>query len=339
MRDSNNLDFLTKARFLNKPFYVTMELTYRCNLSCIHCYLGGVESGELSTKEVCSLIDQLAEEGCFQLILTGGEALLREDFFEIAAHGRRNNLALSLISNGILINEEIAAHLKELSFQDVSISIYGMLSHDFITGMPGSLEKSLAAIRFLVDNKLKVQIKTPVMTINAEEIQELGELCDKMGVEFQPNPAITGRISGLMDTVSLRMNDSQLGDFLRLQAQRKVKYSGLRTFCNTGRTMAAISPQGDVYPCISLREKVGSIRERSFRDIWMKSPYLNWLRDLELADLEDCIGCETREYCQLCPGESRSEEGSILERHEYSCQIAHAIKEIYTQQKLWLPSN
>jgi len=132
------------------PFKVDWEITYRCNLRCAHCYQTGTSgdkaSGdkELTTEEIYSALDELADLACLYLTLTGGEILLRDDFFDIAKYARKKEFAIRLFTNGTLIDEKIADKIKILSPLSVEISLYGMdrLVHEDITKIPGSHEKT-----------------------------------------------------------------------------------------------------------------------------------------------------------------------------------------------------
>lgn len=322
MRITAGHNFLSKAREKLLPFYATMELTYRCNLSCIHCYLRDDRSEEMPAGEIMTVIDQLVQQGAFHLIFTGGEPLLRHDFFDIAAYARKKNLALSLMSNGTLIGEEEAGIIRELSFQDVSISIYGFEVHDLVTGVPGSLVQSMEAVRLLRQRNVAVQVKTPVMTLNVQEIEKLGKWCDEVGAGFLPNPDITVRTNGSRLPLDFRLRAEQLPGYLAVRRRQGEQVPGWHDVCNAGRSIVAISPAGDVFPCVALRQKVGNVRVESFAQIWNHAPYLHWLRGLTLKDFYECASCDVRASCVLCPGETLAEEGDFLAPHRASCQIA-----------------
>src|SRR5262249_49386374 len=138
-----------RAQQLSVPISAHMDLTYRCNERCVHCYLDHDDRGEMSTAEVTSLLDQMAEAGAFFLTLSGGEPLMRKDFFEIVEHARRRMFNVKLKTNGLLIDEAKAIRLRELGVETVQISVYSHRSeiHDAITKIPGSLGRTIEAIR------------------------------------------------------------------------------------------------------------------------------------------------------------------------------------------------
>src|SRR6266480_7026022 len=113
-----------RAFALGVPLSVQLDLTYRCNERCIHCYLDHHDHGEMTTAEIKDLLDQMAEAGVFYLTISGGEILMRRDFFEILEHARLRTFCIKLKTNGVLIREKEAQRLRELRVESVQISIY-----------------------------------------------------------------------------------------------------------------------------------------------------------------------------------------------------------------------
>src|SRR6478672_1295511 len=144
-------DVTSKAFRLNVPLNVQLDLTYRCNERCIHCYLDHHDHGEMTTAEIKDLLDQMAAAGVFYLTISGGEILMRRDFFEILEHARLRTFCIKLKTNVILIRKQEADRIKALGVESVQISIYSHQPevHDAITKLPGSLEQSIEAIRRL----------------------------------------------------------------------------------------------------------------------------------------------------------------------------------------------
>lgn len=322
MMEKGYQEFAHKARRESIPLYATFELTYRCNLRCVHCYLAEQNRHELSTGEICEIIDQLAAAGTLELCFTGGEALMRPDFYTIAAYARRRQMACSLLSNGTLINESAAEMIKSLHFKDVSISIYGIETHDLVTGVPGSFARSYRAVKLLKENSVAVKVKTPVMNINIHELEKLAALCADLAVDFLPNPSLTPKTGGSQEPLRYRLNDRELKHFIAWQELSGSGNHGFQKVCNAGRCMVSISPHGDVMPCVALRHVVGSLKKERFSQIWHNADYLKWLRSLTLADFKECFGCRWRETCSLCPAETLAEEEDYLAAHRDACRAA-----------------
>src|SRR5207248_2806393 len=155
------------ARTVRKrlPLSVQFDLTYRCNERCVHCYLDHDDHGELTTEEVKDVLDQLAAAGTLFLVFSGGELLLRHDFFELLAYARALQFDVKLKSNAVLIKRAEAIRIRDLGVRQVQVSIYSHRPeiHDAITKVPGSLERSLHAIRLLKAEGLHVAMANVLM--------------------------------------------------------------------------------------------------------------------------------------------------------------------------------
>src|SRR5450755_3461189 len=108
-----------KALKLNIPLSVQLDLTYRCNERCIHCYLDHDDHGEMTTVEIKDLLDQMAAAGVFYLTISGGEILMRRDFFEILEHARARTFCVKLKTNGVLIHEKEAERIRALNVDSI----------------------------------------------------------------------------------------------------------------------------------------------------------------------------------------------------------------------------
>src|SRR5690349_1451851 len=149
-----------RALELGLPVSVHLDVTYRCNERCVHCYLDHDDYGEMTTTEICDVLDQLAEAGVFFLTLSGGEVLMRMDFFQILEHARSRLFCVTIKTNAFMIREREADRIHDLGVETVQVSIYSHRPevHDAITKLPGSLKRSIAGIRLLRSRELKVTI-------------------------------------------------------------------------------------------------------------------------------------------------------------------------------------
>jgi AdoMet-dependent heme synthase len=171
-------EMTVKALGLNIPLSVQLDLTYRCNERCVHCYLDHNDKGEMTTAEIQRLLNEMAEAGVFILTLSGGEIFLRKDFFEILEYARRRlTFCVKLKTNAILI--------RELGVESIQISIYSHRPevHDAITLVPGSLKRSLDAIRFLKSQGLRVIIANVLMIQNLADYPGVRALAAELGVD------------------------------------------------------------------------------------------------------------------------------------------------------------
>jgi MoaA/NifB/PqqE/SkfB family radical SAM enzyme len=191
-------EMTAKALKMNIPLSVQLDLTYRCNERCVHCYLDHHDHGEMSTAEIKNLLDQMADAGVFYLTISGGEILMRRDFFEILEYARLRTFCIKLKTNGILIRKKEADRIKALGVESVQISIYSHVPevHDAITKLPGSLEQSIEAIRRLRAHGIQVTMANVLMVQNANDYAGVRALAAELGAQFIMDPMITPMMDG-----------------------------------------------------------------------------------------------------------------------------------------------
>jgi len=309
-------EIAAKALKLGTPLSVHLDLTYRCNERCIHCYLDHEDHGEMSTAEIKYLLDQLADAGVFFLTLSGGEILLRKDFFEILSYARELAFCIKLKSNAIMIRESEARRIRSLGVESIQVSIYSHRSevHDAITKVPGSLRRSVDAIRFLKFHQLKVIIANVLMTENRNDYPGVKALAAELGVECTLDPTITPKMDGDRSILGLNAGHAALQNLFRdpLLVGDVEQYCSLPANadadvledvpCSAGHTACYVSPYGDVYPCVQFPFPSGNLRRSSFIDIWRHSDALNEVRSIRLRDLPSCSHCVHVSACTRCPG-------------------------------------
>jgi radical SAM protein with 4Fe4S-binding SPASM domain len=169
------------------PFLVVWDFTHKCNLSCKHCYSdsGTARETELSTPEAIAVVDQLADAGVTALAFSGGEPLMRKDFFEVAAHAVKRGLYVSVATNGTLLTREMARKLKQAQIHYVEISIDGATAktHDEFRGVPGAFDKAVAGLKNCVAEDLCACIATTATKNNLEEMPAIVDLAEDIGAE------------------------------------------------------------------------------------------------------------------------------------------------------------
>src|SRR5215471_20763463 len=214
-------DLILRTVERHLPFSVHLDLTYRCNERCVHCYLDHQDYGEMTTAEIKHLLDEMADAGVFILTLSGGEILLRKDFFEILEYARiERQFCVRLKTNAIMIRESEAARLREIGVESIQISIYSHRAevHDGITLVAGSLKRSLDAARFLKSQELRVIFANVLMAQNLEDYQSVRALAAEMGVESTLDPTITPMMDGDRSVLRLGVNQATLRQFFRDEA-------------------------------------------------------------------------------------------------------------------------
>jgi radical SAM protein with 4Fe4S-binding SPASM domain len=306
-----------KALARNIPLSVQVDLTYRCNERCVHCYLDHDDHGEMTTAEIKHLLEEMAEAGVFILTLSGGEIFLRKDFFEILEYARRKLLfCVKLKTNAILIREREAARIRDLGVESIQISIYSHRPevHDAITLVPGSLQRSIDAIRFLKAQGLRVVIANVLMIQNVQDYRGVRALAEELGVECTLDPTITPMMDGDRGVLNLGIGQSDLQEVFRdaslvgdveefCAIAAPANESALQALpCSAGHTNCYVSPYGEVFPCVQFPLPTGNVRQQRFIDIWRHSDRMNEVRSIRLKDLTTCTACTHVSGCTRCPG-------------------------------------
>jgi len=306
-----------KALARNIPLSVQLDLTYRCNERCVHCYLDHEDHGEMTTAEIKDLLDEMADAGVFILTLSGGEIFLRKDFFEILKYARfERQFCVKLKTNAIMIREREAAQLREIGVESIQISIYSHRAevHDAITLVPGSLQRSLEAARFLKSQGLRVVFANVLMVQNLQDYKGVRALAEELGVECTLDPTITPMMDGDRSVLRLGVNQEALSQVFRDQAlvgdvdefcaiAAPADENALSALpCSAGHTACYVSPYGDVFPCVQFPLPTGNIRKQRFLDIWRYSERMNEVRSIRLKDLTTCTSCSHVGSCTRCPG-------------------------------------
>lgn len=305
-----------RALDLGVPLSVHLDLTYRCNERCVHCYLDHDDHGEMTTAEIFDLLAQLADAQVFFLTLSGGEVLMRRDFFAIVEKARQLLFNVKVKTNGVMVRESEAARLRELGVEQVQISVYSHRPeiHDSITKLPGSLERTLRGIRVLKSQGLKVSISNVVMSTNFADQRGVMMLARELGAEYTLDPTITPKLDGDTSVLTLRIPGGELNQiFHDPELVGNVEefcapppppgedvMQGLP--CSAGHTACYISPYGDVFPCVQFPLPTGNVRRQKFIDIWRDSPQLEEVRSIRAKDLPTCSTCAHVGTCTRCPG-------------------------------------
>jgi AdoMet-dependent heme synthase len=306
-----------RALARNIPLSVQLDLTYRCNERCVHCYLDHDDHGEMTTAEIKHLLKEMADAGVFILTLSGGEIFMRKDFFELLEYARRElTFCVKLKTNAVMIREREAARIRDLGVQSIQISIYSHRPevHDAITLVPGSLKRSLDAIRFLKSQGLRVVMANVLMTHNMHDYNGVRALAEEMGVESTLDPTITPMMDGDRSVLSLNVDQSVMHQVFRdkgligdveefCAVQAPPDENALENLpCSAGHTTCYVSPYGDVYPCVQFPYTTGNVRQQRFLDIWRHSDRMNEVRAIRLKHLTGCSSCVHGGSCSRCPG-------------------------------------
>jgi AdoMet-dependent heme synthase len=322
-----------RAMKLGVPLSVHIDVTYRCNERCQHCYLDHDDHGEMTTAEIKDVLDQLAEAGVFFLVFSGGEVFMRRDFLELVEYARNLMFNVKVKTNGVMIHEYEARRMRELGVEQVQISVYSHRPevHDAITKLPGSLKRTIDSIKFLKAQGLKVTVSNVLMTYNRDDHRATQKLAKELGVSYTLDPTVTPKMDGDTSVLALRVDADNLDELFAdpelvgnpeefcakpgpVDEDTMEGYS-----CSAGHTACYITPYADVFPCVQFPLPTGNLRKQKFIDIWKHSPQLAEVRSIKVKDLTVCSSCSHAGTCTRCPGLAYM-EGSMRGPSSSDCE-------------------
>ena len=328
------------------PLEVSIEVTRRCPLECLHCYnnlpMGDLNARnqELSKEEHFRLLDQLVEMGAFWLLYSGGEIFARKDFLEIYTYAKQKGFLITLFTNGILINERIADHLLEWPPFAIEITLYGRTkkTYETLTGMPGSYERCLRGIELLRERGLPLKLKTVPTTVNKHEVFAMKRFAEEeLGLEFkfdaQVNPRVDCSQSPLAvrlspeEVVALDMHSPKAADEYRELAERDINstpslsHTDTVYFCGGGMKAFAVDPYGRMSICVISQQETYDIRQGSVKEGWEK--FLLAVRTRKRTRLTKCQQCRIQSLCGMCPANGELESGDKETPVAFLCEVAH----------------
>ncbi|HOS98392.1 MAG TPA: radical SAM protein [Deltaproteobacteria bacterium] len=317
------------------PHVLAWELTRACNLNCVHCRASATNSpaeDELTTKEGMTLLDDLARGGTRLVILSGGEALVRPDVFELAARGTSLGLRMTLATNGSPVTESVARNLLDAGIARVSVSLDGVTAgvHDAFRGLGGAFAMAMRGIEILLAHGIPVQVNTTVAAANIHEMGLFPEFLEHIGVMawhvFFLVP--TGRGHDV-EPAKVAQYRRMLEDFhgasrsARIECKATCAPQYYRMFeeqggsaptkgCLAGTGFGFVSATGVVQPCGFLQIDCGSIRRTPLQEIWETSETLRALRDADRL-LGKCGTCGFTAVCGGCRARAYEVRGDALQ--------------------------
>lgn len=176
---------VTRPQQFGAPFLVVWDFTHACNLKCKHCYQRAEKPmpDELTTEEAKRLVKELADADVVALAFSGGEPLMRKDFFEVAEYARSLGVYVAVATNGTLITKEVARKLKDIDVDYVEISVDGANAetHDGFRGVPGMFDRSIEGVKNCVEVGLFTAIATTATEHNVDEMQDIYKMAKDLG--------------------------------------------------------------------------------------------------------------------------------------------------------------
>ena len=334
----------SEGRRRRVPMSGGFALTHRCNLACQHCYAGPDRSGRephVATERWLSLVDEVADAGCLFFLLTGGEPLLHPDFRRVYRHAKERGMYVTVFTNGTLIDDTIMRLFKELPPHAVEISLYGDTAetNDAITGVTGSFDRACRGVERLLEEGMKVRLKSILMKPNLATFSALRALAEETyGVHFRMDGAMMPRLNGDRAPLALRVSPAaiaevEMSDSVAREKWLRVQRDGARLNpsprlyeCGAGVIGFHVDADGMLLPCLTTQNIAYDLKSGSFAAGW---DYVVKTMDAQLAaaDLE-CASCSNSVMCGWCPSYSLMENGDANRKSEFLCELGKCRREL-----------
>ena len=322
-----------------------VNLTTQCNLDCRHCYRVSerrTPKEELTTGQWLDVFRQAADLGALFVTFSGGEPLLRPDFDELIAGARQLKFAVSVLTNGTLVDRRTADRLAGFSPMRVQVSLYGDTAevHDTVTGVPGSHRKTLQAAEWLVEREVPVIVMIILMESNAAQVSAMLGTVRDLGAVPQVALLLTAGLDGNLGPTRARATDAQLEALARdreilatvseipdpaCPEERSAEATKMN-MCEAGVTVLCVNADGTVWPCLTLPLEAGCVPEQPLEEIWRGAAVFQELRRSTWDDLLGCAGCELTPWCYRCPGDALAEGGGLRGISPEACRVARMLR-------------
>ncbi|ANY07200.1 mycofactocin radical SAM maturase [Pseudonocardia sp. HH130630-07] len=303
---------------LNSPICLTWELTYACNLACVHCLSssGRRDPRELSTAEAKAVIDELQRMQVFYINIGGGEPTVRPDFWELLDYAIAHDVGVKFSTNGVKLDKARAAQLAATDYVDIQISMDGATAevNDHVRG-PGSFDTAITALENLAEAGFAAPKISVVMTReNVGQLDEFKAIADKYGAQLRiTRLRPSGRGADVWDELHpTQAQQRELYDWLVAHGDQVLtgdSFFHLSAYgealpglnlCGAGRVVCLIDPVGDVYACpFAIHENflAGNVRSPGgFAEVWANSELFRDLRQPQTGGA--CMSCAHYDACQ-----------------------------------------
>lgn len=306
----NEIDNKKENQF-SAPLKISMNLTKRCNLRCKQCFSdsGEIKAQELTTKEMFKLFDDMNKYGTFFICLGGGEPLTRPDLLEILEYGEKKQLAISIVSNGLLLTRELIEKLNKVELDTFWVSLDGLEeNHEMLRGKT-TFKKALASLQLLKNYyKGKTAIRISLNKYNVGEYKELIKIAEEYNIDLiRFTPIISfGRAKNENLTIDQEQYIEFLKNIKKVKSKVEIVYPtkptpqkiwiGTNGFgCHCGKEAIWIDEIGNYSPCIFWGDKyiLGNIKEKSYMELWNDS-----LISANITGNKTCENCKNYKVCR-----------------------------------------
>jgi radical SAM protein with 4Fe4S-binding SPASM domain len=325
-----------KALQTRRPEGMTFELTYGCNLRCVHCYNPTHRAlpHELTTSEICALLNQIADLGVLTVTFTGGEPSVRPDIGDILRHARRQGLMIHVMTNATRMTPSFTHILREVGVSQIDVSIYGATEavYEQMTGIPGSYRQFRQGLLNLAAAALPVVVRMPVTTINCDEIRACRELVESLHMKFQYCLEIMTTTTGdrtplqyrLAPDEKVRIDQDLLSHKWTPTPEDSCSVNQSFIECACGQSRFAITPYGEMNLCTAFPIPRYNLRTGSLKEGWEILKHT--VDQAQPNHRYECPTCEVRPHCRQGRSDAWLETGdmsSCLSHYKDWAQLEH----------------
>ncbi len=322
------------------PLGGMVELTERCNLSCVHCYINQparsqrARQSELSTRDVLALLDDMATAGTLFVAFSGGEVLLRRDFAEIYRGACARGMLVTVMTNATLVTPQIANLLADRPPRMVEVTLYGATTqtYDRVTRTPGSFARCQRGVAMLHERGVPLELKAVLLTINRHELPNLQAWAAKLGTSLRYDGLLWPRLDGgtqpyayqlpAQELLALDCDDlarsSEWSRLIAWGADREVRTEYVYN-CGAGLQTYHIDCAGRMCICTMSRRPSFDLKSMGFAEAWER---LGELRCLKRRLDTPCVTCRAGIMCAQCPGWSQAVHGDDETPVDFVCALA-----------------
>lgn len=305
---------------INYPYTVGWAITNQCNLHCQHCNMssGTAMVDELSTKEACKIIDDLAAHHIWNICFTGGEPLTRKDFFFLSEYAISKGILVCVTTNGTLVTKEIVEkHLYKFDAVRVSLDGKNAEGNALTRQISSAFDKAINAISILCAEGCDTIVSTCVSKMNVNDLEEMAILLANLGVKRWTMPLFFPSGRGT-DIANVALSPEEVRAFILRVSTFQEKYGLHISFdypyavtipndelpkrsifygsCAAGITQMMIFANGDVSPCFAIQKACGNLRENTISEIWNNDDMFKAFRNKSLIQGK-CSSCEFLNQC------------------------------------------
>ena len=338
--------------FIPKLSNITIELTNRCNEKCIHCFLGENKfknSHYLDLESLKKIITQFVNMGGTSITFTGGEILIYPHIKDVLEYSHSYGLGISLFSNLISLNQDHIDLFKKLNINDIQTSLYSHIpaTHNKITNLKNSCEKTINSIKKLRKAGLPIRIACPVMKANRNDIIGVIKFCKQNSLDLNIDISIQGQCDGNLENLAQRLSLEEMKetlmiiknydrDFCNRYVRRHCHNKNISPIefinlpiCSAGHDNLYINSNGDVSACPTFQGyRLGNLKHEDLHIIWTTNKKLLEIRNSTQTSFPECLNCDCIEFCGRCFAINFVENKDIWKVPKYRCKLAKIQKEI-----------